>query len=423
MELLNQDNTLLDQYNEFFSENQIDSLDLSIYSEFSLDDLKKKILELQRQYFLKAPIYKIKKYPPLEWHPYIDITRHVDLSKPNLVLGTFPPPSYLRTFYRKKDKCEKVALMLRDAIGLLEPELYYFYGNKKSFWKVLGDLLEIKIGINLEVDELTEKLEKRGISITDIILALQRKKLNNKSNDEESDSGMGNSSDDSILRNIIPNYPLINALISESDNNVNRILFTSGSWNLTKRGKISAGNSTISLFFKLVLEKELSLYFAEYNTPFLQLNSSNYSSLINFCDKIVFNIKLVCGNKEKEYLIIKLPSPSTSSNRKICQSTFFKKWVFVTYGKKAFYELAQIQKTKDKFNGIKETSKINKKQYDNYKVNKELVKYLSESKRRNEALDIIDEYKKDIYNKSFSQVEKDLHYLLHIQEVKLPEIA
>lgn len=138
---------------------------------------------------------------PYEMHPYIHREgEEFDLRRKYLLLGTFPPNSYLRN----------TALLAAMAgahpnVGAV-PNIDFYYGNMANLWKFFG------LAEPLTIDGIKQFLQDHSIAISDVILGAQR--------------NIFASAADSDLFNILPNQGLCSIV---SENNLETILFTSGS--------------------------------------------------------------------------------------------------------------------------------------------------------------------------------------------------
>jgi hypothetical protein len=126
-------------------------------------DFKEKIVAVQNHYLTQKARNEIETIPPFETHPYIGNNNILNNTHRTLVLGTFPPPSYLHELYTELSNRNLLKGIDIDAT----PPLYYFYGNRGSLWDV--------IDVELNQNTITEYLENSNIFISDIILFAQRK--------------------------------------------------------------------------------------------------------------------------------------------------------------------------------------------------------------------------------------------------------
>jgi hypothetical protein len=241
---------------------------------------------------------------PYEIHPYI--IREIasfDLNRKYLVLGTFPPNSYMHNL-----PAIAPLAALNNYIST-PPNVDFFYGNLASFWNLIGTTGPLnKINI-------IRYLAQNDISISDVILGAQRKE--------------NNSADDSRLFNILPNLDIKN--IFDNSSKVETILFTSGSLRNVRfyaNGLFKIKEvTTLNYFLKILLLSGFQIEISgqtDGNGVFHPFNNLGVqSSILQQAGHIIWWIKF--GNKKMR--IINLPSPSDRANLTIANSVFFKRWV------------------------------------------------------------------------------------------------
>lgn len=294
----------------------------------NLNVLKKEILDLQENYISNEGAEVINNLPPLEWHPYDLEENNLNLNSKILLLGTFPPPSYLIEKYAWYDNNKLKSIR----IGSI-PDIPYFYGNMSSLWNILNiDLTEYKSGNEKKV-KIIKELKEKKIHIDDIILACQRKVWNDDRR-----------SADSNLCNIVPNYHIIDNLLDF--NNLNRIIFTSANWDLQKKGNIADNSSTMGIFLKILkdfYQVRLCLKDNWYclnqlsenklkQELFLKYKKKSKKQNIEFSDELGYKapnflkIEIKKNSKSKELILIGLPSPSGTLEKNIENTIYFKLW-------------------------------------------------------------------------------------------------
>jgi hypothetical protein len=319
MNLLRIESELLKAYLAFAHTNgkTVDITDRGDVSGIDMFVLKKQILQLQQHYFETAASNEISAVPPFEWHPYIHEWERLKPTHKTLVLGTFPPPSYLHQFYPLLSQKKKLKGINIDTL----PPLNFFYGNRGSLWDILG--------ITLGQDEIDDYLGN-NIAISDVILGLQRKSLTN------------NRSSDQNLYNILPNFSLIKELI-EGQNNIQNIVFTSKQWDVTngegrgrkKKGHVPAmmqvkcDQSAISVFLQTVHQLGYRFHF---KTPYQQsiaFKPENFQTIRkNICNEFCFRMQFENG---PELILNVLDSPSGNAFTPF-DSIIFRKWVKMHHG-------------------------------------------------------------------------------------------
>jgi hypothetical protein len=272
-----------------------------------------KIISVQQIYLNEKSKEEIEAFPPFETHPYIGNINIPNNTHKTLVLGTFPPPSYLHELYPELSNSDLLKGIDIDAT----PPLYYFYGNRGSLW----DILDIELNQNA----ITKYLENSNIFMSDIILLAQRKSFTE------------NRAADSNYINIIPNIPLLTFLIEE-ENTIENIVFTSKKWKVTDdagRGRRKSNyvpesiqfteeNSAISLFFRTLTELNYSLGFQKLGTEeIVSFTPLNYKRINEeFTDLFAFNLLI----NDRLFIINIGDSPSGNAFTPFDSSSFIK-WV------------------------------------------------------------------------------------------------
>jgi hypothetical protein len=235
---------------------------------------------------------------PIEKHPYIDLYQSdCDFERETLILGTFPPSSYLNNL---------------ELHNLPNPNIqpnnptHFFYGNMNDLWYYLFgmDALEVTI------PSIQASLLKKSISITDVFSYVMRKNMI--------------SAFDSEYRNIVLNSNICRVFNSESK--IKNILFTSGSLSSF------LGNTTSTLTgFRWILEDccnglhNFSISGdATGNGQFYPINALGIQNAIQQQNN---GIVWWLNSGEKKVRIVNLPSPAPMAAQKMIGSTFFKRWI------------------------------------------------------------------------------------------------
>jgi len=294
----------------------------------NLKSLKDQVLAMQISYLENQNHETIAKTPFIEWHPYINDS---SLNERILLLGTFPPPSYLIPKYGW-DENPKLKLI---KIGS-KPEVDYFYGNMSSLWKILN--IDIDGLDNLKKrDKIIKELKNKGIGISDIILACQRKHLSNSEK---------RSSDNNLL-NIVPNFDVINKIFDSKK--IERIVFTSANWDMQKKGKIDDKKSTMGYFLKSIYQSfqmEIKLnniwinpidLCNEDTKHRLYLKYRNQDKVLKFKAPNFLEIRIHHKGQSKNLILIGLPSPSRAANTNLKNTAYFKLWKKYTENKKRVF--------------------------------------------------------------------------------------
>jgi hypothetical protein len=235
---------------------------------------------------------------PIEKHPYIDLYQvDCNFQRETLLLGTFPPSSYLNN------------LPLNN---LPNPNVQnnnptnYFYGNMNDLWYYL-------FGLNLaavNIPAIQASLNLIDLSISDVFAYVQRKRMI--------------SAFDSEYRNIVLNCKLKEVFNSESK--INTILFTSG--NLSS----FLSNTTSTLTgFRWILEEccnglnkfQISGDISGKGQYFPVNALGVKNAIIQQNNGIVWWLK----SESKKIRIINLPSPAPMAAQQMIRNLFFNKWI------------------------------------------------------------------------------------------------
>jgi len=235
---------------------------------------------------------------PIEKHPYIDLyATDCDFQREILLLGTFPPSSYLNNM---------------PLINLPNPNVQinnptnYFYGNMNDLWDYLFGLY----GNDVSIGNIQALLNENRISISDVFTYVQRKNMINAYDTE--------------YVNIVLNCNLKKIFYPES--NIKTLLFTSGSL------KKLINNDTSALTgFKWILEEccqGLNNFTISGditgNGVFYQINAEGIqNAVIQQNGGIIWWLKF----GTKKIRIINLPSPARTASQKIPGSSFYNKWI------------------------------------------------------------------------------------------------
>lgn len=309
----------LESFLSFAKDNDISipiSLDGNIELKSINDDFGSLILKTQKIYLTKNKD-KIEKHPPFEKHPYIT-ENIIQKNKKTLLLGTFPPPSYLHNQYQSlSDGTKKLNGINIDSA----PLLYYFYGNKGSLWD--------KINLELDIEMIKSYLDRNCIQISDIILFTQRESWIK-----------GRASDDNFC-NTIPNFPLLENLLN-TENSIENLVFTSMGWKLKGRKpkqKMEAIktisfhdniNSAVSIFLRSIHSLRLKIEFQKPGVnEKIEFIPVNYQKIEEFYDLFAFYIFI----NDRRFLLCLGNSPSGNAMKTIDTKTF-KKWIHFKFGDK-----------------------------------------------------------------------------------------
>ncbi len=186
--------------------------DVSILEWSNNGQINANVLDHQHSYLPHPPAL----HGPYEIHPYIyrEATQF-DISRQFLLLGTFPPNSYLRNLQPLA-----AAANAHPQVGVGATD--YYYGNTGNLWDFFG------VPGQITAAAIRGFLTQNNIAISDVCLGLQR--------------DIFSSPADARLFNILPNTLLCGILAPAST--IDTILFTSGS--LASVPVDAAGNINIS---------------------------------------------------------------------------------------------------------------------------------------------------------------------------------
>lgn len=245
----------------------------------------------------------IPSYGPYEIHPYILKEKlQFDLSRKYLLLGTFPPNSYLHN----TPGLGPLA-MTHPQINKV-PKVDFYYGNTANLWKYF-------FGNNILPNrpDIIQFLQTNSIAISDVILGVQRRKFG--------------SYEDKDLYNILPNYELCSIL----DSNIETILFTSGSLKsikLNQNDQISLSPlNTLTIFLSILKTCQANLLIEVSGDTtgrgvFYPLTKEGLAlSLQQQSGHIIWWLKI----GDKKFRIINLPTPATALG--VMRSNFFRRWI------------------------------------------------------------------------------------------------
>lgn len=313
--MLEPNNDILENYKNFLHANGIqnDILNGLPYDENSIIE--------SFNYFLNLIAINNGNYilqtTPLELHPYL-YDHIVDISKHNLVIGTFPPFSYAGNLLNQMN-------VIVGNIGM--PATNYFHGNELSFWKFCAD--NILSASNFGINDILEFLDRKSTTITDIIKVCQRELVDDRY-----------TAKDTSLINIQLNLDIIKILLN--NNSFRKIIFTNSGTNgvngikiLTNNGRqgevCTKNRDAFSLFLRAcqILNKRVDLALPIIDDQF-ELNwiTLNYQNrlLINdiFKNKVSFKIRLYNTTDEfYEYIVNTPPSPSGEARRGLANNAIY----------------------------------------------------------------------------------------------------
>lgn len=389
MRLLNFNRDKLDQLTQLL---QVENFPITNGIEFNeADTIKGAFLEIQANYFINTNSEIVKQIPPFEWHPYLELS---NLENPNIIIGTFPPSSYLKAQYHTN---ERILNILNELTIEKRPSIDFFYGNLGTFWKILG----IEIGVQQNREDKKEIVQNflidNRIGITDVITSCQRDNIKSPS--------------DKDLLNVIINIGLIDYLTSSKK--PKRLIFTSGDWevgvNNPNTGKVRSKYSAFSLFLEAIQMLGGKISFKVGN-EFVIANDLKSAKIIKkLGQNILITFKWKIGeNSSLEHLAVLMPSPSAITAITFMNMFDFKKWLRWR-NEEAFQTLKTLE------NEINSLSKEQKKKSDKkLKLNTRLrvLGFLNE----NEDIEYL--FKKEMYRKALL-CEHGINDLAAIQNIEM----
>ena len=289
--------TLLESYKNYLLGNNIDRETVN-----KLPESRGKCFDYFLNMIIKNKGNYITEATPIELHPYLN-KYPVEKDRMMLIIGTFPPFSYVGNLLKEKN--EHVG-----NIGI--PQINFFHGNELALWRYFAnDSIRYNV---YTINSVNKFMKEKSISITDIILACQRRMINGKYTTNDKD-----------LYNIILNLDLIDVL--KNPNSIKKLLFTNSNTFGTngismycdgvRKGEINTYNrDAFSLFLRACqlsnTKIELGKIGIDKNTKWVELVYENRRFLKDsFKNKILFKIRIyINDNNYFEYIVNTLPSPS-----------------------------------------------------------------------------------------------------------------
>jgi hypothetical protein len=262
------------------------------------------VVEHLNSYLTNPLFFQQIQTGPYEIHPYLEReNEHYDLNKRYLMLGTFPPNSYMRNIPNVNIPAENTN------VGNI-PNVDFYYGNLASLWDCFG------VGGNPELNEVKKFLANNNVAVSDVILGAQRKIFNNAA--------------DSVYQNIVLNDNLVN--VFKSNSNIENILFTSGKLShlkIEQDGNLNLNNrlSALTGFVQILIDSQIDFEISGDVTgdgefyPFTNIGIE--AALAQQNNHIIWWVK----TKNKKLRIINLPAPSMNANQQIPRSPLFSRWV------------------------------------------------------------------------------------------------
>ena len=242
---------------------------------------------------------------PYEIHPFIyREAAQFDLSRRYLLLGTFPPATYIRNIPQLS------GVAAADPDVRPAPSVDFYFGETTSLWHMFG-----LPSVQLTRAMIDDFLKDRSIAVTDVILGAQRM--------------MFHDIRDMSLFNILPNHQLCKLF---SDNSaIETILFTSGNLAgvpLTTSGHISLNMpNTVRVFLKTLIEicTHEQLYVSgkpDGSGTFYRFGPKGLAHAVSDQDNhLIWYLRF----GDKVLRMVSLPSPATPAT--LPETPFFRRWL------------------------------------------------------------------------------------------------
>lgn len=241
---------------------------------------------------------------PYEIHPYLQReAAQFHIGRGFLLLGTFPPNSYLRNIPALAAAANAHPQV---GVGVID----YYYGNTGSLWNFFG------VPGQITAAAIRTFLVQNNIAISDVCLGLQRNVFSSYA--------------DTQLFNILPNTLLCGIL--EPASNIHTVLFTSGSLANIPTDALGAiainagGVSTLNVFLHILknnchCEMQVSGQ-SDGNGIYYQLNTNGRNAaVLHQNGHIIWYLRI----GQRTLRIINLPTPATALG--MIGSPFFYRWV------------------------------------------------------------------------------------------------
>lgn len=266
--------------------------------------INQNVVEHLNSYLVNPNFIQQNQPGTYEIHPYLAREEeHFDLNKRYLLLGTFPPNSYIRNIHGI------VAPILNPNVGP-NPNVDFFYGNVGTLWNCFG------LGNAPTVNTIKIFLDRNGISVSDVVLGAQRDKFT--------------SANDTSLYNIVLNDHLRE--IFSPISNIETILFTSGNLaalTLMLNGNLNFNNgiTTLKGFIGILIDNQINFEISgdvTGNGQYYPFNNIGIQAAVAQQNgHIIWWLK----TNNKKIRIINLPSPAGNANQQIPGAPLFFRWV------------------------------------------------------------------------------------------------
>lgn len=281
-----------------------DPIDLGLIAKMCFDDFINSIKEDGRGGFT-SNIWVCQ-----EIHPYSHFREKMSKNPRGYILGTFPPASYLRSqLYIDNKMIGDRPFKVNEVEVRQPPKLNFFHGNKNELWRRLGieDLSEIGI-LNF--------LNETGWVYSDVIFSCHRDSIDSPA--------------DGSLDNIVPNFELINEILSK-DSRLSLWFTSSSIFNTTgirfdgenfEKIDVSQGQA-FDIFIRSLQELGYEISISKDGKNWVDVRSENSQRLSSsYVGLIYLSLKI----NSKIYDVFFGPSPSGSASRHMKKHSLFIKW-------------------------------------------------------------------------------------------------
>lgn len=267
-----------------------------------------------------------------EVHPYREkFQRQMPLKPSCYIIGTAPPASYLRNEDLNSGTEYKGPIVIGGKEVGSAPKLYFYHGNKNSFWDAIGFSSET-------IEEIMSALRIRNIRYDDILLSWSRKDFS--------------STDDKDLTDIIPNMYLLMDIWRRDDSPF--LWFTSSpvfgkkgikihankrkiykglpeQQTLNERGKVICHDTDLSpytIFLRAWQEAGAIVFLRlNQNQDWVELNVENKQRISRLNETLRHDLKIEWKGGTRSYSVLTGPSPSRLAAQKMPENNLYQKWL------------------------------------------------------------------------------------------------
>ena len=249
---------------------------------------------------------------PTEIHPYVGYRKLMKEKPGGFIIGTFPPASYLRCQHINDTVIGNRKFKI-DSIEVPEsPQLSFFHGNKNSMWEYLNIS-------DFSIHAIIDFLNRKDWVYSDIIYSCCRNKITDV--------------EDKHLKNIIPNFALIDEIIESKDGtslwfNTSSIYNSKGLniYKTTYPNKVNCRYvQAYNIFLRTLQELgyEISLRLNE-SDKWIEVKSENLKVI---AQKFRFLLYHQLKINYKCFNVFTSPSPSNSASQSFVRNRIYKNWI------------------------------------------------------------------------------------------------